>query len=78
MVPLDGSPFAEGLMPPLTRLARRLGASLTLLHIVDDGALRGRPGPVLLPLIRRAVEDATAAGAAYLESGAGAADRRGT
>lgn len=67
LVPLGGSPFAEVVLPLLTRLARRLGASLTLLHIVDNGALRGRPDPVLLPLIQRAIEDANSAGAAYLE-----------
>jgi nucleotide-binding universal stress UspA family protein len=38
LVPLDGSPPAEAALPLAVGLARRLGASVTLLHVIERGA----------------------------------------
>ncbi|HUF26018.1 MAG TPA: universal stress protein [Gemmatimonadaceae bacterium] len=37
MVPLDGSPFAERALPLAFALARRMGASVELVHVYDGG-----------------------------------------
>ena len=42
LVPLDGSQLAEAALPVAATLARRLGACVTLLHVVE----RGAPGTV--------------------------------
>jgi nucleotide-binding universal stress UspA family protein len=38
LVPLDGSGLAEAVLPPAAALAERLGASLTLLHVMERDA----------------------------------------
>ncbi len=38
LVPLDGSGLAEAVLPPTVALAERLGASVTLLHIMERDA----------------------------------------
>jgi nucleotide-binding universal stress UspA family protein len=37
LVPLDGSQLAESVLPAVVWLARRLGVSITLLHIIEQG-----------------------------------------
>ena len=37
LVPLDGSQLAESVLPAVAWLANRLGASITLLHIIEQG-----------------------------------------
>ncbi len=36
LVPLDGSPQAEAVLPAIVELARRAGARITLLHVLED------------------------------------------
>lgn len=38
LVPLDGTPMAEAVLPVVVLLARKLGASVTLLHILEHSA----------------------------------------
>ena len=38
LVPLDGSRLAEAVLPAASELARRFGAALTLLHVLERGA----------------------------------------
>jgi nucleotide-binding universal stress UspA family protein len=38
LVPLDGSPLAEAALPPAVALAARLGARVTLLHVLEADA----------------------------------------
>lgn len=38
LVPLDGSRLAEAALPPAAYLARKLGASITLIHLVERNA----------------------------------------
>jgi nucleotide-binding universal stress UspA family protein len=40
LVPLDGSKLAEAVLPPVRELARRFGARVTLLHVLERGAPR--------------------------------------
>jgi nucleotide-binding universal stress UspA family protein len=37
LVPLDGSQLAESVLPAVAWLAKRLGASITLIHIIEQG-----------------------------------------
>ncbi len=37
LVPLDGSQLAESVLPAVAWLAKRLGASITLIHIIEEG-----------------------------------------
>lgn len=63
LVPLDGSSLAEAVLPAATVLAGRVGAAVTLLHVVEAGApgtVHGEPH----------LQDAGRA-AAYLERVAG-------
>jgi nucleotide-binding universal stress UspA family protein len=43
LVPLDGSPFANAALPPAAALARRTGAQLRLLHVVEVPAALAYP-----------------------------------
>jgi nucleotide-binding universal stress UspA family protein len=46
LVPLDGSPLAEAVMPAACSLAKRLGATLLLLHVLEHeppAAVHGEP-----------------------------------
>lgn len=46
LVPLDGSPLAEAVMPAARSLAQRLGATLLLLHVLEHeppAAVHGEP-----------------------------------
>jgi nucleotide-binding universal stress UspA family protein len=38
LLPLDGSDLAENAMPPASYLARLFGASVTLFHVIEQGA----------------------------------------
>jgi nucleotide-binding universal stress UspA family protein len=38
LVPLDGTPMAEAVMPAVADLARRFGSRVTLLHVIEHGA----------------------------------------
>ena len=38
LVPLDGSPLAEAALPAAAYLAQKLGASVTLLHVIEQDA----------------------------------------
>ncbi len=40
LVPLDGSPMGEAVLPVAIGLARPLGATVTLLHVLERGAPR--------------------------------------
>src|SRR3954451_25196194 len=46
LVPLDGSPLAEAVMPVACSLAKRLGGTLLLLHVLEHeppAAVHGEP-----------------------------------
>ncbi len=75
LVPLDGSPFSARALPVATALARRTGASLHLVTVLDPAAyVPFVPGEVLMPVLdtdalaarREADEAAIAAEAARL------------
>ncbi len=38
LVPLDGSPLAESVLPPAAYLAQALGARVTLIHVIEQDA----------------------------------------
>jgi nucleotide-binding universal stress UspA family protein len=38
LVPLDGSPLAESVLPVVSRLAKKMKVSVTLIHIIEAGA----------------------------------------
>ena len=52
LVPLDGSPLAEAALPPAVALAGKLGARVTLLHVLEADA----PATVR-PFLQRGAED---------------------
>lgn len=69
LVPLDGSPWAESVMPIARRLAHALGAELLLVHVVPVPELT-QVGPLEaedLALRDRVVERNTRVGQAYIE-----------
>lgn len=63
LVPLDGSPHSEGVIPYARQVARRLALPLTLLHVVDPGVIQA-PAPqhraALAQLTQRAADLAEA------------------
>ncbi len=76
LVPLDGSPPSEQIVPLVGRLAPGLGAQLRLLHVVDTGGLppaiewgKGTHLDLLLQREQRAAEEALAKVAAGLPAG---------
>jgi nucleotide-binding universal stress UspA family protein len=59
LIPLDGSPEAEYVLPQAEAAARSLGHSLRLLGIVDPAAAEGTVAPVLslnFPVLQRREE----------------------
>jgi nucleotide-binding universal stress UspA family protein len=69
LVPLDGSPLAEGILPPAELLHRVFGARFTLLRVVGPLQVEaGVSGPAVLTQAPAAVERAVAAARDYLET----------
>jgi len=46
LVPLDGSPLAECVLPHTVAVAQAFGAQVTLLRVLERTHVAGRPGPV--------------------------------
>src|SRR5919202_3506299 len=50
VVPLDGTPLGEAVLPHVAELARALGAAVEVVHVVPPTLARGKqPGPRSLP-----------------------------
>jgi nucleotide-binding universal stress UspA family protein len=58
LVPIDGSPTSQRGLLEAARLAKRLGATLRLVHIVDETALTMNPeaGTATAPLLEQFLE----------------------
>ena len=63
LVPLDGSPLAEAILPFVSRLARPLGLEIALLRVVPTVTpkiVQGGAGPIILDQGERLREEAEA------------------
>lgn len=49
LVPLDGTPLGEAVLPHVAELARGLGAEVELLHVVPPSLVKGGRGPTRPP-----------------------------
>jgi nucleotide-binding universal stress UspA family protein len=68
LVPLDGSPLAEGILPPVELLYRVFRTRVTLLRVVPPLQLEpAADGPPVLSQSRAAIERAVASARDYLE-----------
>ncbi len=67
LVPLDGSPAAEAVLPYAAYLAKQLGAQMTLLHIIEPDELRVR-GEEHRAYLDQLQQNAEAAARTYLEA----------
>jgi nucleotide-binding universal stress UspA family protein len=66
LVPLDGSELAAQVLPPVTRLARPLGATVTLLAVVDP-AEAWPPAPASVTTVEQPLVDRYARATAYVD-----------
>jgi len=67
LVPLDGSPAAEAVLPYAAYLAKQLGVEMTLLHIIEPDELRTR-SEEHQAYLDQLQQNAEAAARSYLES----------
>src|SRR3972149_2688799 len=76
LVPLDGSPSAEAVLPCAASLAKQLGVEITLLHIIEPDELRVR-SEEHRAYLDQLLQNAEAAARSYLESQAQQLRERG-
>lgn len=67
LVPLDGSPLAEGALPVAARVARAFGGTLILLHVVDVSHAYVSYGALQPLIVPDAVKKSLKLGESYLD-----------